>query len=123
MEDLLNLGHMLSIHARLSPGRTGAGDLDRSISLATSNDCVCRLAGTLLDPSRKNFDQDPCVRTLAESDASFTSLVPTPHIMIQDCPLQFARGIVSTEPRSGTVGCKAESRLGGVRSAIAGCMG
>jgi hypothetical protein len=60
MEDLLNLGHMLSIHARLSPGLTGAGDLDRSISLATSNDCVCRLAGTLLDPSRKNFDQDPC---------------------------------------------------------------
>src|ERR1700722_11630024 len=86
MEDLLNLGHMLSIHARLSPGRTGAGDLDRSISLATSNDCVCRLAGTLLDPSRKNFDQDPCVRTLAESDASFTSLVPTPHIMMPGLP-------------------------------------
>jgi hypothetical protein len=86
MEDLLNLGHMLSIHARLSPGRTGAGDLDRSISLATSNDCVCRLAGTLLDPSRKNFDQDPCVRTLAESDASFTSLVPTHHIMMPGLP-------------------------------------
>jgi hypothetical protein len=86
MKDLLNLGQMLSVHARLSPGRTGASDLDRSMSLATLNECACRLAGTLLYPSRKNFDSDHCVRTLAESDVSFTSLVPTHHVMMPGLP-------------------------------------
>jgi hypothetical protein len=86
MKDLLNLGQVLSVHARLSPGRLGASDLDRSMSPATSNECACRLASTLLGPSRKNFDPDHCVRTLAESDASFTSPVPTRHIMMSGLP-------------------------------------
>ena len=86
MKDLLNLGQMLSVHARLSPGRIGASDLDRSMSLSTSNECGCRLASTLLGRSRKNFDPDHCVRTLAESDASFTWLVATHHIMMPGLP-------------------------------------
>jgi hypothetical protein len=85
MKDLLNLGQMLSVHARLSPGRMGASDL-RSMSLATSNECACRLTNILLGRSRKNFDPDHCFRTLAESHASFTSLVPTHHIMMPGLP-------------------------------------
>jgi len=85
MKDLLNLEQMLSVHARLPPGRIGASDL-RSMSLATSNECACRLASTLLGRSRKKFDPDHCVRTLAESHPSFTSLVPTHHIMMPGLP-------------------------------------
>jgi hypothetical protein len=86
MEDLLNLGHMLSVHALLSPGQTGASDLDGSMSLLTLNECAGRLASTLLGLSRKNFDPDHCVGTLAESDALLTSLVPTHHIMVPGLP-------------------------------------
>jgi hypothetical protein len=86
MKDLLNLGQMLSVHTRLSPGRLSTSDLDRSMSPATSNECACRLASTLLGPSRKNFGSDHCVRTLAETDASFTSPVPTHHIMMSGLP-------------------------------------
>lgn len=85
MKDLLNLGQMLSVHARLSPGRMGASDL-RSMSLATSNECACRLTNTLFGRSRKKFDPDHCVSTLAESHPSFTSLVPTHHIMMPGLP-------------------------------------
>ena len=85
MKDILNLGQMLSVHARLSPGRMGASDL-RSMSLATSNECACRLTNTLLGRSRKTFDSDHCVRILAESHASFTSLVPTHRIMMPGLP-------------------------------------
>ena len=76
---------MLSVHARLSPGRIGASDL-RSMSLATSNECACRLTNTLLGRSRKNFNSDHCVRTLARSHPSFTSLVATHHIMMSELP-------------------------------------
>ncbi|MBV8850578.1 MAG: AMP-binding protein [Methylobacteriaceae bacterium] len=48
MKDLLNLGQMLSVHARLSPGRTGARDLERSMSFWQWNDRACRLANALL---------------------------------------------------------------------------
>jgi hypothetical protein len=86
MKDLLNLGQMLPVHGRLSPGRLGASDLDRLMSLVTSNECACRLASTLLGPSRKNLDPDHCVRALAESHASLTSLAPTHHIMVPGLP-------------------------------------
>jgi hypothetical protein len=86
MKDLLNLGQTLSVHARWSPGRPGARYLERSMSPATSNECACRLVRTLLGPLRKNFDPDHCVRALAESDASFTSLVPSHHIMMPRLP-------------------------------------
>ena len=48
MKDLLNLGQMLSVHARLSPGRIGARDLERSMSFWQWNDRACRLANALL---------------------------------------------------------------------------
>ena len=36
--------------------------------------------------SRKSFDPEHAVRTLAESGSSFTSLVPTHYIMMLDLP-------------------------------------
>jgi len=48
VNDLLNLGQMLSVHARLSPGRIGARDLERSMSFWQWNDRACRLANALL---------------------------------------------------------------------------
>ena len=48
MKDLLNFGQMLSVHARLSPGRVGARDLDHSMSFAQWNERACRLANAWL---------------------------------------------------------------------------
>ena len=48
MKDLLNFGEMLSVHARLSPNRLGARDLDRSMTFAQWNERSCRLANALL---------------------------------------------------------------------------
>lgn len=48
MKDLLTLGQMLSVHARLSPDRLGASDLDRSMTFRQWNDRACRLANGLL---------------------------------------------------------------------------
>src|SRR6185369_16197060 len=39
---------MLSVHARLSPGRIGARDLERSMSFWQWNARACRLANALL---------------------------------------------------------------------------
>ncbi|UFZ07626.1 AMP-binding protein [Bradyrhizobium ontarionense] len=48
MRDLLNFGQMLSAHARMSPDRTGARDLEREMSFALWNERACRLANALL---------------------------------------------------------------------------
>ncbi|MGA2127663.1 MAG: AMP-binding protein, partial [Xanthobacteraceae bacterium] len=48
MKDLLNFGQMLAVHARLSPTRVGARDLDRSMTFAQWNERSCRLANALL---------------------------------------------------------------------------
>ena len=48
MKDLLNFGEMLSVHARLSPNRVGARDLDRAMTFAQWNERSCRLANALL---------------------------------------------------------------------------
>src|SRR3954464_6137528 len=48
MKDLLTLGQMLSAHARLSPNKTGARNLERSLTFAQWNDRTCRLANALL---------------------------------------------------------------------------
>jgi fatty-acyl-CoA synthase len=48
VKDLLNFGQMLSVHARLSPDRVGARDLERSMTFAQWNDRSCRLANALL---------------------------------------------------------------------------
>jgi fatty-acyl-CoA synthase len=47
-KDLLNFGQMLSVHARLSPDRVGARDLERSMTFSQWNDRACRLANALL---------------------------------------------------------------------------
>src|SRR6516164_4819872 len=39
---------MLSVHARLSPNRIGARDLERSMTFAQWNDRSCRLANALI---------------------------------------------------------------------------
>jgi fatty-acyl-CoA synthase len=48
VKDLLNFGEMLSVHARLSPNRIGARDLDRAMTFAQWNERSCRLANALL---------------------------------------------------------------------------
>jgi acyl-CoA synthetase (AMP-forming)/AMP-acid ligase II len=48
VKDLLNFGQMLSVHARLSPGRVGARDLDRAMTFAQWNERACRLANALI---------------------------------------------------------------------------
>ncbi len=45
---LLNLGEVLAQHARIFPDRTGARDLDRSMTFAEWNRRACRLANALL---------------------------------------------------------------------------
>ena len=48
MKDLLNFGQMLSVHARVTPNRIGARDLDRAMTFAQWNERSCRLANALL---------------------------------------------------------------------------
>ncbi len=48
MRELLNLGQMLSVHARLSGTRVGARDLSREMTFAQWNERSCRLANALL---------------------------------------------------------------------------
>ena len=48
MRELLTLGRMLSVHARLYPERAGARDLERSMSFRQWNQRACRLANALL---------------------------------------------------------------------------
>jgi len=48
VKDLLNFGQMLSAHARITPGRVGARDLDRSMTFRQWNERSCRLANALL---------------------------------------------------------------------------
>ena len=48
MKDLLNFGQMLSVHARITPNRVGARDLERSMTFTQWNERSCRLANALL---------------------------------------------------------------------------
>jgi len=48
MKNPLHLGQMLSVHARLTPGRIGARDLERSMTFAQWNRRSCQLANGLL---------------------------------------------------------------------------
>src|SRR5690349_3835355 len=48
MRDVFTLGQMLSVHARLHPDRTGARDLERSMTFRHWNERACRLANGLL---------------------------------------------------------------------------
>jgi fatty-acyl-CoA synthase len=48
VKDLLNFGQMLSVHARVSPNRIGARDLDRTMTFTQWNERSCRLANALL---------------------------------------------------------------------------
>jgi fatty-acyl-CoA synthase len=48
MRELLSLGQILSVHARLSPDRLGARDLSREMTFAQWNERSCRLANALL---------------------------------------------------------------------------
>lgn len=48
MRRLLTFGQMLDVHARLSPDRLGARDLDRSLTFGQWNSRARRLANALL---------------------------------------------------------------------------
>ena len=47
MTELLTLGQMLSVHARLSPDKIGARDLERAMTFRDWNTRACRLANAL----------------------------------------------------------------------------
>ena len=47
MKDLLDIGRMLSTHARLSPARIGVRDLEREMTFAQWNARACRFANAL----------------------------------------------------------------------------
>ena len=47
MTELLTLGQMLSVHARLSPNKIGARDLERAMTFRDWNARACRLANAL----------------------------------------------------------------------------
>src|ERR1700760_3989994 len=57
MKDVLNVGQMLSVHARLRPNDLGARDLDRSLTFAQWNRRACRLANALLGIGLKKGDR------------------------------------------------------------------
>jgi fatty-acyl-CoA synthase len=48
VKDLLNFGQMLSVHSRVTPNRTGARDLERSMTFTQWNERSCRLANALI---------------------------------------------------------------------------
>jgi fatty-acyl-CoA synthase len=48
MKELLTLGEMLAVHARLHPERAGARDLERAMTFRQWNARACRLANALL---------------------------------------------------------------------------
>jgi acyl-CoA synthetase (AMP-forming)/AMP-acid ligase II len=57
VKDLLNFGEMLSVHARLSPNRVGARDLERAMNFAQWNERSCRLANALLGLGLRKGDR------------------------------------------------------------------
>ena len=48
MSELLTIGRMLAVHARITPDKTGARDLERAMSFRQWNQRSCRLANALL---------------------------------------------------------------------------
>src|SRR3712207_211182 len=48
MKELLTLGQMLAVHARLHCDRPGARDLDRAMTFRQWDERACRLANALL---------------------------------------------------------------------------
>ena len=48
MKNVLTLGQMLTVHARLQPNRMGARDLERAMTFQQWNARACRLANALL---------------------------------------------------------------------------
>jgi len=48
VKDLLTLGQMLTVHARLLGNRIGVRDLDRAMTFRQWNERSCRLANALL---------------------------------------------------------------------------
>lgn len=55
--DLINVGAMLSSHARLFPHRLGARDLERAMTFAEWNTRACRLANALLGLGLRKGDR------------------------------------------------------------------
>ena len=57
MKDVLNVGQMLSVHARLRSHDLGARDLDRKMTFLQWNERSCRLANALLGIGLKKGDR------------------------------------------------------------------
>jgi acyl-CoA synthetase (AMP-forming)/AMP-acid ligase II len=57
MKELLTLGQMLTVHARLLGDRIGARDLDRAMTFRQWNERACRLANALLGLGLKKGDR------------------------------------------------------------------
>src|SRR5690242_20508298 len=57
MKELLTIGQMLSVHARLMPERSGARDLERAMTFRRWNERSCRLANALLGLGLRKGDR------------------------------------------------------------------
>ena len=57
MNDLLTIGQMLAVHARLLPEKVGARDLERAMTFRAWNGRSCRLANALLGLGLKKGDR------------------------------------------------------------------
>ncbi len=71
MTSVLDLGRMLAAHARLSPQRIGACDLERSMTFDQWNSRACRLANALapdVQLSRAPFEPEKNWETLAAQE-------------------------------------------------------
>ena len=75
MKTVLNLGQMLTAHARLSPDRMGARDLERSMTFRQWNARACRLANALLGLGLSKGDR---VAILAYNAVSGRRSMPRP---------------------------------------------
>src|SRR3712207_4804091 len=57
MKEMLTLGQMLTVHARLLGDKTGARDLERAMTFRQWNERSCRLANALLGLGLRKGDR------------------------------------------------------------------
>jgi fatty-acyl-CoA synthase len=78
MRNVLNLGQMLTAHARLSPQRIGARDLERSMTFSQWNARACQLANALLGLGLRKGDRVAVLAYNTVECSRFMSRQPRP---------------------------------------------
>ena len=69
MSQMLHLGEIIAMNARLFPGKTGGRDLHRSMTFRQWNNRACRLANALIGLGLEKGDQD--LVAALDGDAGF----------------------------------------------------